>query len=116
MDKKLTLKWANSLFGFVAVAMIPIPFILFFWGPKIRARSRFARMIEKWKEQQEAAAILKQNSEKLGDTSTVSMGMPDPAHTTTSMNGSLEMGMPVRTEALTEEEGRRNLEITYNLH
>ncbi|KAH6916320.1 multidrug transporter [Coprinopsis sp. MPI-PUGE-AT-0042] len=31
--------WANSMFAFIGVAMIPIPFALFFFGPKIRARS-----------------------------------------------------------------------------
>lgn len=32
--------------------MAPIPFVLFFWGPKIRARSRVARMLKKEAEQQ----------------------------------------------------------------
>ncbi|KAG8932743.1 hypothetical protein FRC02_000644 [Tulasnella sp. 418] len=43
MYNRLTYKWASSLFGFIAAALAVIPFVLFFWGPKIRARSRFAR-------------------------------------------------------------------------
>ncbi|KAJ6530057.1 MFS general substrate transporter [Mycena vulgaris] len=37
--------WASSLFGFIAVAMIPIPYVLMFFGPKIRAKSRFASTV-----------------------------------------------------------------------
>lgn len=63
MYDKLTFKWASTLFGCIAVLMAPIPFIvrcfdamcritvlimishhqLFFWGPQIRARSKFAK-------------------------------------------------------------------------
>ena len=32
--------------------MMPIPIIIFLWGPKIRARSRFATMIDRWQERQ----------------------------------------------------------------
>ncbi|KAI9675674.1 MAG: hypothetical protein M1817_001041 [Caeruleum heppii] len=38
----LTGAWAVSLLGFVGVAMIPVPFVLFRWGPGMRGRSRFA--------------------------------------------------------------------------
>ena len=33
-------KWAYSVFGFIAIAMIAVPIILFLWGPRLRARSR----------------------------------------------------------------------------
>lgn len=64
MFAALTYKWANTLFAGVAVLMIPIPFvssdeyfilahcncdlqILFFYGPRIRARSKFASQLIK---------------------------------------------------------------------
>lgn len=47
MFNKLTYKWANTLFGCIAVVMIPIPIILFTYGPKIRARSKFSRVAMK---------------------------------------------------------------------
>ncbi|PPQ65504.1 hypothetical protein CVT24_010800 [Panaeolus cyanescens] len=45
MYARLDYKWANTLFGGIAVLMVPIPFILFFYGPKIRASSRFSRAV-----------------------------------------------------------------------
>ncbi|EDR05708.1 MFS polyamine transporter [Laccaria bicolor S238N-H82] len=45
MYKALDFKWANTLFGCLGTAMVPIPFILFFYGPAIRRRSRFSRMV-----------------------------------------------------------------------
>ncbi|XP_006455051.1 hypothetical protein AGABI2DRAFT_145318 [Agaricus bisporus var. bisporus H97] len=44
MYQKLTYKWANTLFGFLALIMVPIPFVLFYYGPKIRMMSKFSRM------------------------------------------------------------------------
>ncbi|KAI0917884.1 hypothetical protein AcV5_002710 [Taiwanofungus camphoratus] len=45
MYARLTYHWANTLFAFIAVAMMPIPYILFFKGPAIRARSKFASQV-----------------------------------------------------------------------
>ncbi|KAJ7773794.1 MFS general substrate transporter [Mycena metata] len=45
MYAQLGYHWASGLFGFIAVAMIPIPYVLMFFGPKLRARSRFARTV-----------------------------------------------------------------------
>ncbi|KAG2138755.1 major facilitator superfamily domain-containing protein [Suillus cothurnatus] len=39
MFKKLTYKWANTIFGGVAVILIPVPFILFLYGPSLRKHS-----------------------------------------------------------------------------
>ncbi|KAJ7492738.1 major facilitator superfamily domain-containing protein [Mycena latifolia] len=35
-------RWASSLLGFVALAMVPIPFVLSRFGPILRAKSKFA--------------------------------------------------------------------------
>ncbi|KAK7060707.1 hypothetical protein VNI00_000437 [Paramarasmius palmivorus] len=45
MFRALTYKWASTMFALIATVMIPIPFILFFYGPKIRSKSVFSRMV-----------------------------------------------------------------------
>ncbi|OJD18634.1 hypothetical protein AJ78_01330 [Emergomyces pasteurianus Ep9510] len=45
MYEKLGVNWAGSLLGFVSLAMVPLPIVLYVYGPKIRSMSRFqARM------------------------------------------------------------------------
>lgn len=108
MYARLTVKWANTLFGCIAVLMIPIPFILFFWGPKIRSRSRFARMIEKWEAQQEedetnASAVSRE--EKLDDMNKQESGAMEvvvPAERTENAM-EVEKMAPPRTEEPTKE-------------
>jgi hypothetical protein len=34
--------WGNSLLGFIALGMIPIPFFFWFYGERIRTSPRFA--------------------------------------------------------------------------
>ena len=41
MYERLTISWASSLFGFIALAMVPVPFIFEKYGPKFRARSPY---------------------------------------------------------------------------
>ena len=41
MYAKLGLGWGNSLLGFIAVAMLPIPWILLIYGERIRTSPRF---------------------------------------------------------------------------
>ena len=38
----ITPAWALSTFGFIAAAMIPIPFVIYVFGPRLRARSKYA--------------------------------------------------------------------------
>ncbi|OJA08592.1 hypothetical protein AZE42_04569 [Rhizopogon vesiculosus] len=40
---KLTYKWANTLFGGIAVILIPVPFVLLFYGSSLRERSKVCR-------------------------------------------------------------------------
>lgn len=40
---KVGFNWASTLIGLAAAVLAPIPFVLYFHGPKIRARSRFAK-------------------------------------------------------------------------
>lgn len=39
--KALGTGWATSLLGFLSVLMLPIPWVLYKWGPEIRSRSRY---------------------------------------------------------------------------
>lgn len=41
----LTFRWASTLFGIFAAVLAIVPFILFAYGPQIRARSRFAQKL-----------------------------------------------------------------------
>ncbi|KAI0080216.1 MFS general substrate transporter [Panus rudis PR-1116 ss-1] len=56
----LTFKWANTLFALVAVVMIPIPYVLFFKGPVIRSRSKFASQVMEKEEKVEEMTITAQ--------------------------------------------------------
>ncbi|GEQ68362.1 hypothetical protein JCM33374_g2030 [Metschnikowia sp. JCM 33374] len=41
MYQKLHINWATSLFAFIAVAMVPIPFAFHKWGPQLRSKSKY---------------------------------------------------------------------------
>ncbi|KAG0652924.1 Citrinin biosynthesis cluster MFS transporter mrr1, partial [Hyphodiscus hymeniophilus] len=41
MFHKLTVQWAMSLLGFLAVALVPVPFAFYYYGKKIRRSSRY---------------------------------------------------------------------------
>ncbi|KAJ5179669.1 hypothetical protein N7492_002879 [Penicillium capsulatum] len=42
MFNSLGVNWASTLLGCVAVCLIPIPVLFYFYGPRIRAKSKFA--------------------------------------------------------------------------
>lgn len=42
MYETLNPQWASSLLGFIALVMVPVPFLLYKWGPKIRGMSKHA--------------------------------------------------------------------------
>jgi hypothetical protein len=41
MYEKLGIGWATSLLSFISLAMVPISWVLYEWGPQIRAASKF---------------------------------------------------------------------------
>lgn len=45
MYNSLGFNWASTLLGLIAALLAPIPIVLFFYGPAIRARSRFAKKL-----------------------------------------------------------------------
>jgi DHA1 family multidrug resistance protein-like MFS transporter len=42
MFHNLGVEWAGSLLGFLAVAFMPIPFLFYIFGERLRKLSRFA--------------------------------------------------------------------------
>jgi len=44
---KLGLQWGGSLLGFIALAMTPIPFVFYKYGPALRRMSKMAPTEEK---------------------------------------------------------------------
>jgi hypothetical protein len=44
MYENLGIGWATSLLGFISVAMIPIPWVIWKWGKAIRKRSKYAHV------------------------------------------------------------------------
>ncbi len=43
--ENLGYQWASSLLGFIGLALGVVPFVLFFYGYEIRARSKYSRLI-----------------------------------------------------------------------
>ncbi|PGH15541.1 hypothetical protein AJ79_02323 [Helicocarpus griseus UAMH5409] len=43
MYSKLGVPWASSLLGFVSVPLIPIPYLFYYYGKRIRARGKWSR-------------------------------------------------------------------------
>jgi hypothetical protein len=46
MMKRLGFGWGISLLGFIALALLPVPWVIFKWGPILRARSQYVRQVE----------------------------------------------------------------------
>jgi hypothetical protein len=45
MYRALGTQWATSVLGFASIAMIPIPFAFYKYGPRVRERSKFAQVL-----------------------------------------------------------------------
>ncbi|KAJ5732329.1 Efflux pump bik6 [Penicillium malachiteum] len=43
MYDNIGVDWGTSVFGFFAAALIPVPFLFFFWGKQIRARGKWSK-------------------------------------------------------------------------
>lgn len=66
MYTALSPHWAGTILGLVQVALIPIPFVFYKWGDRIRARSPLIRqMREDQEKSQKRAARAKKAAEKL---------------------------------------------------
>ena len=65
--------WATSLLGFVTVALLPIPWVLWRWGDRIRARSNFAMNVVG------GAAVAAKGEEKPSEHDTTTSPVDDRA-------------------------------------
>ena len=65
MYDRLHIDWATSLFAFIALAMVPVPFVFQRYGAKLRGKSKFgyAAFFKRIAEQKAAAAAAAQKSE-----------------------------------------------------
>jgi hypothetical protein len=43
---RLGFAWATSLLGFITVGLMPIPWVFWKWGPKLRKGTRYLRHLE----------------------------------------------------------------------
>lgn len=43
MYHNLRVDWGTTIFGCIAAALIPFPFLFFFWGKRIRARGEWSK-------------------------------------------------------------------------
>ncbi|KAF8912981.1 hypothetical protein CPB84DRAFT_495877 [Gymnopilus junonius] len=59
MYEALNPRWASSVLGFIAILMIPIPFILKRYGPLLRKRSRFCPSYEDDEDERGASTTTK---------------------------------------------------------
>lgn len=41
MFHKLGIPWASSLLGFIAIVLLPIPYLFYIYGPRIRMKGKF---------------------------------------------------------------------------
>jgi ABC-type transport system involved in cytochrome bd biosynthesis fused ATPase/permease subunit len=65
MYSKLHIDWATTLFAFIALAMVPVPWIFEKWGPTLRQKSvyGFAAMFKKAQEENERLEQLQNEAE-----------------------------------------------------
>jgi hypothetical protein len=59
-------QWAGTLLGLVQVALMPIPFVFYRWGDKIRAKSRLIKQMreDQEKREQKAASAAKRQQRR----------------------------------------------------
>ncbi|KAL7666963.1 Major facilitator superfamily (MFS) profile domain-containing protein [[Candida] zeylanoides] len=71
MYERLHIDWASSLFAFIALAMVPVPFVFGRYGPRLRASSKYgyAAYFRKLAEEKAAEAAKNAPAEKVKDSS-----------------------------------------------
>ena len=83
MYAKLSPQWAGTLLGLVQVALIPIPFVFYKWGSRIRAKSPLIRQMREDQEKSEKrAARAKKMQERKAATEKGGVMIADEAATT----------------------------------
>jgi len=68
MYTKLSPQWAGTLLGLIQVCLIPIPFIFYNWGAKIRAKSPLIKQMRDDQEKRERKAATAKRRQERKDT------------------------------------------------
>lgn len=105
MYSALTPQWAGTLLGLIEVAMIPIPFVFWKYGAKIRSKSRVIRQLREDQERIDAKrarwqAKLERRAEREGMQGVVS---PIEEHETEDTEKTVGAEETVATATTTEE-------------
>ncbi|CCH42962.1 Polyamine transporter 2 [Wickerhamomyces ciferrii] len=69
MYDKLGIDWASSLFAFIALAMVPVPWVFEKWGPALRQKSSYGYSAMIAKEKQENAKFEAEENKDQGVSS-----------------------------------------------
>ena len=102
MYSKLTPQWAGTLLGLVQIALIPIPFVFYKWGAKIRARSPLIRRMREDQERSEkrAARARKIEERRLANERGEVMVADEAGAADPEKDGALKSAKPVLTEKM----------------
>jgi hypothetical protein len=46
MIDKIGFQWSVSLLGFISLALLPIPWVIYRFGPRLRVRSRYVQLAQ----------------------------------------------------------------------
>jgi hypothetical protein len=100
MYAKLSPQWAGTLLGLVQVALIPIPFVFYKWGSRIRARSPLIRQMREDQEKSEkrAARARKLQERKAAMERGEVMVADEEGTGETEKHGIVKTARPVTTE------------------
>lgn len=110
MYAKLTPQWAGTFLGLLEVLLVPIPFVFFRYGERIRAKSKVIRQMREDQERleskrarqearTEAAASAEQSNEEFGDKAAAASGAVSVAEDTPAIERDMEKDA---TEKLTK--------------
>lgn len=107
---KIGANWAGTLLGLLEVLIIPIPFIFYRYGAKIRMKSVLIREMR----EEEERAMRKRNRTRPGQTTGSKLGLADAAIVMTHSNGKetvdvekLAQAQLTRVEGLEEQAAAR---------
>lgn len=67
MYENMGVPWASSTLGFVAIAMAPLPWVFYKWGPAMRMRSKFHQQVMEIEERKKNASTATDGIPVLGD-------------------------------------------------
>jgi hypothetical protein len=97
MYRALSPQWAGTLLGLVQVALIPIPFVFYKWGDKIRAKSPLIKQMraDQEKSEQRVARAKRQQERKLAAERGEVMMTDESGHGDMEKEGIVKTAVPI---------------------